>query len=62
MSTLDHIQSTADARLNAKRRLPWMMFDFIDGAAGDEGGSELKESKATFNLASSFCAASSTGN
>tara|TARA_B100000676_G_scaffold281596_1_gene306791 strand:+ start:236 stop:1363 length:1128 start_codon:yes stop_codon:yes gene_type:complete len=36
MSTLDHIQSTADARLNAKRRLPWMMFDFIDGAAGDE--------------------------
>ncbi|WP_136441896.1 alpha-hydroxy acid oxidase [Pacificoceanicola onchidii] len=32
------IQSAADARRIAKRRLPWMVFDYIDGAAGDESG------------------------
>jgi L-lactate dehydrogenase (cytochrome) len=32
------IHSAADARLIAKRRLPWMVFDYIDGAAGSETG------------------------
>lgn len=32
------IQSAADARRLAKRRLPWMVFDYIDGAAGNETG------------------------
>ena len=29
------IHSTDDARRIAKKRLPWMVFDYIDGAAGD---------------------------
>ena len=29
------IVSCADARRRARRRLPWMVFDYIDGAAGD---------------------------
>lgn len=33
-----HIHSAQDARQLAKRRLPWMIFDYIDGAAGDETG------------------------
>jgi len=33
-----HIHSTEDARRLAKRRLPWMIFDYIDGAAGNEAG------------------------
>ena len=33
---LEHIQSAQDARLHASRRLPAMIFDFIDGAAGEE--------------------------
>ena len=32
------IHSSADARRIAKRRLPWMVFDYIDGAAGEERG------------------------
>ncbi|SMX45415.1 alpha-hydroxy acid oxidase [Octadecabacter ascidiaceicola] len=32
------IHSSADARRIAKRRLPWMVFDYIDGAAGYELG------------------------
>ncbi len=32
------IHSSADARRLARRRLPWMLFDYIDGAAGDETG------------------------
>lgn len=32
------IHSSADARRIAKRRLPWMVFDYIDGAAGLEIG------------------------
>ncbi|WP_166418117.1 alpha-hydroxy acid oxidase [Cochlodiniinecator piscidefendens] len=32
------IHSSADARRIAKRRLPWMVFDYIDGAAGREVG------------------------
>lgn len=33
-----HIHSAEDARRLAKRRLPWMIFDYIDGAAGAETG------------------------
>jgi L-lactate dehydrogenase (cytochrome) len=33
--------SSAEARRLAKRRLPWMVFDYIDGAAGDEQGAAL---------------------
>jgi len=33
-----HIHSAEDARRLAKRRLPWMIFDYIDGAAGSETG------------------------
>lgn len=32
------IHSSADARRIAKRGLPWMVFDYIDGAAGAETG------------------------
>ena len=32
------IHSSADARRIARRRLPWMVFDYIDGAAGREIG------------------------
>ena len=32
------IHSAEDARQLAKRRLPWMVFDYIDGAAGQETG------------------------
>ncbi|WP_224815430.1 alpha-hydroxy acid oxidase [Hasllibacter sp. MH4015] len=34
------IHSSADARRIAKRRLPWMVFDYIDGAAGMEAGAD----------------------
>lgn len=32
------IHSSADARRLARKRLPWMVFDYIDGAAGAETG------------------------
>ncbi len=32
------IHSASDARRLAKRRLPWMVFDYIDGAAGEGAG------------------------
>ncbi|WP_170356998.1 alpha-hydroxy acid oxidase [Ruegeria arenilitoris] len=32
------IHSAEDARRLARRRLPWMVFDYIDGAAGSEAG------------------------
>lgn len=32
------IHSAEDARRLARRRLPWMVFDYIDGAAGQESG------------------------
>lgn len=32
------IHSAEDARCLARRRLPWMVFDYIDGAAGTETG------------------------
>ena len=34
----NNIYSIADARLMAKRRMPKIIFDYIDGAAGDEYG------------------------
>jgi len=30
-----------DARTLARKRLPWMVFDYIDGAAGSGYGEEL---------------------
>ena len=38
MARADHIHSAADARQLARARLPWMVFDYIDGAAGEEKG------------------------
>jgi len=38
MATAEHIHSAADARRLARRHLPWMVFDYIDGAAGAETG------------------------
>jgi L-lactate dehydrogenase (cytochrome) len=38
MGAAAHIHSAMDARRLAKRRLPWMVFDYIDGAAGAETG------------------------
>jgi L-lactate dehydrogenase (cytochrome) len=38
MGAAAHIHSAADARRLARRRLPWMIFDYIDGAAGSETG------------------------
>lgn len=38
MTKAKHIHSSADARRLARRRLPWMVFDYIDGAAGSETG------------------------
>lgn len=41
------IHSSADARRLARRRLPWMVFDYIDGAAGDEAGA--RRTRAAFD-------------
>ncbi|WP_147125172.1 alpha-hydroxy acid oxidase [Shimia ponticola] len=38
MAAADHIHCAEDARRIAKRKLPWMIFDYIDGAAGTENG------------------------
>lgn len=38
MTAAARIHSAEDARRLAKRRLPWMVFDYIDGAAGRETG------------------------
>lgn len=35
------IHTAADARRLAAKRLPWMVFDYIDGAAGEEVGEKL---------------------
>eukprot|EP01050_Picozoa_sp_SAG11_P055030 SAG11_NODE_33399_length_277_cov_1.168539_1_plen_81_part_01 len=34
------IVSCNDARLLAQKRLPWMVFDYIDGAAGEGRGEQ----------------------
>jgi len=36
-----HIHSYADARALARKRLPWMVFDYIDGAAGEGHGEAM---------------------
>ena len=38
MGAAAHIHTAEDARRLARRRLPWMVFDYIDGAAGTETG------------------------
>merc|ERR1711865_5723 len=38
------IHSSADARRLAQHRLPWMVFDYIDGAAGDGFGEQYNRS------------------
>ena len=38
MAATAQIHSAEDARRLARRRLPWMVFDYIDGAAGSEQG------------------------
>ncbi len=38
MGRAARIHSSADARRLAQRHLPWMVFDYIDGAAGGESG------------------------
>ncbi len=40
MGRAARIQSSGDARRMARARLPWMVFDYIDGAAGTEGGAD----------------------
>ncbi|MEO0357269.1 MAG: alpha-hydroxy acid oxidase [Pseudomonadota bacterium] len=40
MGAAAHIHSSNDARRLAKRRLPWMVFDYIDGSAGAETGAD----------------------
>jgi isopentenyl diphosphate isomerase/L-lactate dehydrogenase-like FMN-dependent dehydrogenase len=37
----NNIYSVSDARAAAKRRLPTMIFDYVDGAAGEERAAEL---------------------
>ena len=41
MARADKILTVADARARARRRLPRMMFDYVDGAAGAESASRL---------------------
>jgi (S)-mandelate dehydrogenase len=41
------IHSSADARRLARRKLPWMVFDYIDGAAGEEAGA--RRNRAAFD-------------
>lgn len=40
MTNTPNIHSVEDARIIARRRLPWMVFDYIDGAAGSETGAK----------------------
>jgi isopentenyl diphosphate isomerase/L-lactate dehydrogenase-like FMN-dependent dehydrogenase len=44
---LNHIASIADLRTRARRRLPRAVFDFVDGAAGDE--ETAKANRAAFS-------------
>ncbi|MDH5453971.1 MAG: alpha-hydroxy-acid oxidizing protein, partial [Paracoccaceae bacterium] len=45
MSERPRIFSTDDARRQAKRRLPRMIFDFIEGSAGREVGAPRNEAR-----------------
>ena len=49
-----HIHSASDARRLAKRQLPWMIFDYIDGAAGEETGLCAIEQRWMAQLASAY--------
>lgn len=45
MFRTQNIHSYDDARRLAKKRLPWMVFDYIDGAAGSEFGEALNRAE-----------------
>lgn len=45
MTAQNKIHSSADARRLARKRLPWMVFDYIDGAAGEGRGEALGRSE-----------------
>ncbi|MFM8241083.1 MAG: alpha-hydroxy-acid oxidizing protein, partial [Actinomycetota bacterium] len=45
-SSLDHCASIADVRRLARRRVPRAVFDYTDGAAGDE--LSLRRARAAF--------------
>ena len=38
---MSSIHTSSDARTLARKRLPWMVFDYIDGAAGEGYGEQL---------------------
>ncbi len=42
---MSSIHTCSDARRLAKQRLPWMVFDYIDGAAGDGFGERLNRER-----------------
>ena len=41
LSLMSSIHTSSDARTLARKRLPWMVFDYIDGAAGGGYGEQL---------------------
>ena len=43
MQNWSGIHTSEDARRIARKRLPWMVFDYIDGAAGEGLGDELNK-------------------
>lgn len=43
MHSWSDIHTSEDARRIARKRLPWMVFDYIDGAAGNGLGDELNQ-------------------
>lgn len=47
MAAAGHIHCAEDARRIARRKLPWMIFDYIDGAAG--AGSGLNRNRAALD-------------
>ena len=42
MPRSDQIHSSEDARRIAKQRLPWMVFEYIDGAEGEKHGAKIE--------------------
>jgi L-lactate dehydrogenase (cytochrome) len=43
MLSFKTIYTVSDARLVAKKKLPWMVFDYFDGSAGDSLGDDLNQ-------------------
>jgi L-lactate dehydrogenase (cytochrome) len=39
------IHSSEDARFLTRQRLPWMVFDYFDGAAGEGWGGSAKSNR-----------------